>query len=276
MRYGIDPHLGGLINDRSVGYWSNFCVSAGFSTLQLGLDFRPLSSGLPAVFDRALLLTLKSARRRGLKIQVSIEPLFSRLDSPRLQQREEAVVFTRRTVGFLQKNISPSLILLCPGRASDDPDGGRVERLADSFRRIRDHYPFVRLGIKLGRKNEPLASLPAIAEMVKRTRELEVAVEVGWLFALFGGSTEKVEETIGLLEPHLAQLHWNNLRFSRPARPHPLGTGDLRESHYYFLLSRLPRRREFAHLFDYRDRDTRSYLNDRMTLQGLDFRLERE
>lgn len=275
MRYGIDPHLGGFINDRSVGYWSNFCVSAGFSTLQLGLDFRPLSTGLPTVFDRALILTLKSARRRGLKIQVSVEPLYSRLDSPRLQQREEAVAFIRGTVGFLQKNISPSLILLSPGKASDDPDGGRVERLADSFRRIRDHYPFIRLGIKLGRKNEPLVSPAAVAEMVKRTRELEAAVEVGWLFAIFGGVAEKVEGMIGLLEPHLVQLHWNNLSFSRPGRPGPLNAGDLRESHYYFLLSRLPRRREIGHLLDYRDRDTRSYLNDRMTLQGLDFRLER-
>lgn len=276
MNYGIDPHLGGFLNDRSVGYWTNFCAANGFEVLQFGLDFRLLEKNLDEVFTRSVMMTLRGARRRGLKVHISIEPLFSRLDSHRLGEREAALAFLRRTLSYLLKHLQPALILLCPGKPVPDPNGGRIGRWAAGYDEIRNHFPFARIGVKLGRKNGLIGSRPELEKFLESIRDLEAAVEVGWLFRLSGPAREVTGGLIELLDSRLVQLNWNSLSFAQPRLLRSLGAGDLRETDYYFLLSRLSRRHEVCHLFDYRDRRARFYLNDRLMLQGLDIRLERE
>lgn len=274
MNFGINPHLGVFINDWKMGDWSNFAVNRGFKALEFTVDFRMLEKGLSSIFDRKILNTLNRARKRGLKFHLATEPFNSALSHHRIRAREEGIKRLHQILKFFDNNFRPQFILLHPGTCPRD-DRRTIDWLIDSYRRLRDKFPSLRLGLKVGEEGDCLKTGEEIRRVTSRIKEVEFALDIGWALMTSGGDLQQVGGLLRALGRNLYQLNWHNFLFRPLRRRLPLGKGYLREFHYVKILSLLPSERELWHILDYRDRSRKWYPADKLTLEELAFRSSR-
>lgn len=271
MNFGINPHWGIFINDWRVGDWSNFAVNRGFKALEFTVDFRMLEKGLSRVFDRKILGTLTRAGERGLKFHVSTEPFKASLGSHRISDRDEGIKRLHQILKFFESNLRPQYVILHPGSCRRD-DRRAIDWMIDGYRRLRDKFPSLRLGLKVGGKGNCLQEPVEVHRVISRLHEIPFCLDIGTTVMNSGGDLRSAKNIIRAIGRNLHQISWHNFLFRPLRRRLPLGRGYLGESHYVRILSLLQSPMKIWHVLDYRDRSRKWYENDKLTLEDLAFR----
>ncbi len=271
MRIGLNPHWGSTVDEKKLGDWSNFAVNQGFGALEFTITFRMMEKGLRRIFNRKVVSALNHARNRKLRFHVLVEPFQSRLASPHKRVWHQSVWQVSQILNFLENFIRPDFVLLHPGKGSGY-SAQDMKQLARSFRILRDRYPDLSLGLKMGEAGDCFKTTEDAVRLISQLREVDLALDIGWAAWINKNDISRLRPLLGVIGQDLFQVSWNNFT-AEPSLFHlPLGRGDLEEKDYYKLLGYLPQTERLWHILDYRDISRKHYPSDKLMLEELDFR----
>jgi hypothetical protein len=274
MKFGIHPHWGIFLTEARVGEWATFAVNQGFSALEIRIDFRMLETGLPRFFDPKVISILQNARRRGLELQVGIEPYESHLCSWRSRLREDSLSRVRQILAFLEDNLPPRFIFVYSGKSDGRRELG-TEYLIESLRALRDAFPYAQIGVAVGAEGDCLKTPEEMRRIRSQIKDLDLVLDAGWAITTAGADAERLKNLVQSAGDGIYAVHWRNFAAADSRTGLPLSRGRLLDTDFFALLSFLPASPEIRHVLDYRDRARKSYLADKELLEELAFRLRR-
>lgn len=275
MKFGIHPHWGIFLTETRVGEWSTFALNHGFSALEIRIDFRMLETGLARFLDPKVVSILQNARRRGLELQVGIEPYESHLCSWRSRPREDSLNRVRQILAFLEDAFSPRFVFVYPGKSDGRRELG-TEYLAESIRALRDAFPYARIGAAVGAEGDCLKTPEELRRIRSQVKDLDLVLDAGWALVTAGADTPRLKDLVQSAGESIYAVHWRNLAAATSGTGLALSRGRILDTEFYALLSLLPDPREIRHILDYRDRERKFYLADKDFLEELAFRLRRK
>jgi hypothetical protein len=271
MRIGINPHWGSTIDEKKIGDWSNFAVNQGFGALEFSITFRMVGKGLGRVFDRKVMIALNHARKRGLRFHVLVEPFHSRLSFLRAAVWHQSVWKASEILNFLKNHLHPDSVLLHSGTGSGRPERD-MKQLARSFRILRDRYPELRLGMKMGAEGNCLKTIDDAEMLLRDLPEAGLALDIGWAAWINRDDPSRLQQLLGVIGKNLIQVNWHNFTVDPLLFHLPLSRGELEERDYYKFLGYLVQPERIWCVLDYRDRSRKHYPSDKLMLEDLDFR----
>lgn len=274
MKFGLHPHWGVFLTEARVGDWSTFAVNQGFAALEIRIDFRMLETGIERFLDPKVVSILQNARRRGLEIQVGIEPYESHLSSWRARRREDSLERVHRVIAFLEESLPPRFIFVYPGKTDGRRELG-TEYLIDSLRALRDSFPYARIGAALGAEGECLKTPEETRRLLSQIRDLDLVLDAAWALSAAGADAGRLKSLVQAAGERVYSVHWRNLADANAQAGQPLSRGRFLDADFFSLLALLPENREIRHVLDYRDRARKHYLADKDFLEELAFRLRR-